>query len=198
MSTDTAQPGIGPAEISHALTFAGLSADASVDYDGDWTVAFKLDVDEDRRPTRDAWLAIEFVVWFARDVARGQLMTSKRPALTAWNHAAPPHLNRPGHMLTFCFGANEEQYTLLDFATSLIESWNGTLTSPQLPLSAPGVVAPQSTPTDLVRRTLASLDITATDAQVARLVASTSHIADPAPRSGAIAEIALTRGLGPA
>lgn len=198
MSTDTAQPAIGPAEIAHALTFAGLTATANIDYDGDWTVAFRLDVDEDLRPTRDAWLAIEFVTWFARDVARGQRMTSKRPALQAWTHAAPPFLNRPGHMLTFCFGASQEQYTLLEFATDLIGSWNDSVDSPKLDLPAPGVVAPESTPEDLVRRTLASLDITATDAQVARLVASTSNIADPAPRSTAIAEAALMGLLGPA
>jgi hypothetical protein len=198
MSTVTTQTDIGPAEISHALTFAGLSADASIDRDGDWMVTLRLDVDEDLRPTRDAWLAIEFVTWFARDVVRGQSLSSERPALEFWTHSAPPFLNRPGHCLTFCFGANQQRYTLLNFATDLVGSWNANVDSPKLDLPAPGVVAPEPTPEDLVRRTLASLDITASDAQVARLVTSTSHIADPAPRSGAIAEAALMGLFGPA
>lgn len=197
MSKDTSQQrGIGPAEIAHALSFAGLTADARID-DGDWTVTFKVDVDEDRRPTSDGWLAIEFVTWFARDVARGQGFISERPALEAWTHAAPPYLNRPGHMLTFCFGARQESYALLDFATALIETWNEKLTSPKLPLPEPGVVAPELTPEESVRQILQSLDITATDRQVARLVTSTSHIVDAASRSCAIAGAALA-GLGPA
>lgn len=61
-----------------------------------WAVGFDLERDDDGRPTLEALLSAEFIVWaINNDLVRSGL------DVEVGVHSAPPYLNHPGKMLHF-------------------------------------------------------------------------------------------------
>jgi hypothetical protein len=59
----------------------------------EWHVLFQLEVDEDSRPTVEAWMSLEFVSWCMRN------WWEQNCHLDVWARA--PHLNTPGQDIRF-------------------------------------------------------------------------------------------------
>lgn len=75
----------------------GVTATVTTALDDDpdtWCITVSPDIDN-RRPTLEAWLTLEFLSWCVRDLRRASYAIEMMAA------AGPPWLNQPGHMLTF-------------------------------------------------------------------------------------------------
>ena len=96
----------GMDQLSAALTDAPGIATTGWSYDGpseafpraaedEWAIGFRLDLDDEHRPTLEAWLSFEFLAWVVRDYTRA----GRRIEITA--ESLPPCLNHPGSMANF-------------------------------------------------------------------------------------------------
>jgi hypothetical protein len=130
---------IDTAALEQVLTTDDMNVRVNVATDG-WCIAFRPRVDHEDRPTSNAWLTLEWVAWLTRDLDRGDRLFGGEPTVDAYLHSAPPWLNDPGHMLTFCVASDEQRHPLADFVASYVKFWNDVHDSPKLP--NPATAAP--------------------------------------------------------
>jgi hypothetical protein len=133
------RPRIDTVAFEKALTTDDMRVTVSVRQDG-WLIAFQPRVDHEDRPTRDAWLTLEWVAWLTRDMGRADTFFGGEPSFDAYPHAAPPGLNEPGHMFTLCVASDEKRHPLADFVATYVGLWNDDHESPKL--TAPATPAP--------------------------------------------------------
>lgn len=133
---DKTQPYLDTAAFEQALSTGDMKVTVS-SRRGRWLIAFQPRVDHEDRPTRNAWLTLEWVAWLTRDMGRADTLFGGEQSFDACPHAAPPGLNEPGHMFTLCVASDEKRHRLADFVATYVGLWNDDHESPKLTVPVP-------------------------------------------------------------
>ena len=83
----------------------------------EWLVIFGCEVDDDERPTRDAWLSLEFAAWAIHDIGRGATVGLRVSS-------PPPWMNEPARSIYFALeGRRGADGIEPDAVAELLTTW---------------------------------------------------------------------------
>ncbi len=85
--------------------------------EGTFDIVFQLEV-EGRRPTEDAWLSLEFLVYIFNNVF---YRTGSK--VFVGPYSAPPHYNKPGSTITFRLGGEEDPNEIAELLKDQKAQW---------------------------------------------------------------------------